>query len=396
MGAATTDLIERVFRENAELANSLKRIIWRYAEEVSEKLGHEIKIMNFCGTHEWTTVHFGIRSLMPPSVELVAGPGCPVCITPAYYIDKAVELALDGVTVYAFGDAYRLPSVRPVKGARSLSEAKALGGSVEVVYSFLDAIKSAKNGEGVFFGIGFETTAPSYAVPLHAGIVPPSLKFMSILRLTPPAAVYAIEKAVEKGLTPVQGIIAPGHVSTVTGAKPWAALSERFGIPAVISGFEPIDLLISVARILKMLKEGEARLEVEYTRAVTWEGNVAAMKRVNEVFEVRDAAWRGLGFIPDSGWELNGRYRGYDAFEEYGIEPLTPEKWKYDLPPSCRCAEVTLGLAKPTDCPMFMKACTPGKPWGPCMVSMEGTCAVWAKFGGGGLAEDVARDLGLV
>ncbi len=395
MAARLPEAIERLYRDNLGLARSLARIIARYAEEVYRRTGRPIKIMNFCGTHEWTTVHFGIRSLLPPTVELVAGPGCPVCITPAYYVDRVIELALDGVKVYTFGDAYRLPTVRPVRGARSLAEARALGGRVEVVYSFLDAVRRAREEPGVFFGIGFETTAPSYAVPFSRGIVPEELAFLSVLRLTPPAAAYAIEEAVKRGLTPVQGIIAPGHVSTVTGAKPWAELAERFKLPVVVSGFEPIDLLISVARILKMLREGRAGIEVEYRRAVTWEGNVAAKRAVAEVFAVADAAWRGLGFIPDSGLELRGDYSRYDALLQYGIKPLTPEKWSYDLPPGCKCAEVTLGVSKPTDCPLFMKACTPSRPWGPCMVSMEGTCAVWARFGGGGLARKVAEDIGL-
>jgi len=385
-------IIERIFRENSGLAISLRNIIWRYVE----KLGRTVKIMNFCGTHEWTTVHFGIRSLMPPGLELVAGPGCPVCITPSYYIEKVIELSFEGVTVYTFGDAYKLPALRPVKGARSLEEARALGGEVKVVYSFLDAIKEHKKDVGVFLGIGFETTSPSYAIPLKLGKVPDGLYFLSVLRLTPPAAEYAIKKALEKGVTAVQGIIAPGHVTTVTGAKPWLEIAEKYSIPTVVSGFEPIDLLISIARILKMLYEGRAGLEIEYKRAVTLEGNIKAKRAIEEVFTVVDSAWRGLGFIPKSGLKLRESFSKYDALTNLGIKPLTPEEWKYDLPPACKCAEVTLGLAKPTDCPLFMKACTPKKPWGPCMVSMEGTCAVWARFGGGGLAEEVAKDLGIL
>ncbi len=389
------NLIERIFRRNTPLAASIKNIICKYAQHIYESTGRPIKIMNFCGTHEWTTVYYGLRTLMPPMVELVAGPGCPVCITPSYYVNRAIELALDGITVYTFGDAYKLPTARPIRGVKSLAEAKALGGKVEIVYGFLDAIRKGLSKDAVFFGIGFETTAPSYAVPLNKNAVPSRLKFLSVLRLTPPAAEYAIDEAINRGLNPVQGIIAPGHVSTVIGAKPWNNLAEKYGIPAVISGFEPIDLLLSIAMILKMLKNGEKKVRIEYTRAVTWEGNKAALKAVNEVFEVRDAAWRGLGFIPMSGWFLREKYAKYDAFTEYGLDPLTPEKWKYDLPPLCRCAEIVLGVAKPTDCQMFMKRCTPSSPWGPCMVSIEGTCAVWARFGGGGLTEDIAKEVGV-
>ena len=376
-----------------EVAGVAVRMIREYASALAAKGFGTVKLMNFCGTHEWTTVHFGIRSLMPSNVELVAGPGCPVCVTPSACVESAIKLALDGVTVYTFGDAYRLPALRPVGGARSLLEAKAAGGDVRVVYSFMDAIRDAQSArEAVFLAIGFETTAPSYALPLSKGLAPSKLKLITALRLTPPAAKRAIAAALERGLVPVKGIIAPGHVSTVTGAEPWDRLARELGLPAVVSGFEPVDLLASIAALLKMMLEQRVGVEVEYKRLVTWEGNVAAKKLIAEVFEVADAAWRGLGVIPESGLELRGPYRVYDAREEYGLPLPGPES---DMPAGCRCADVVLGLAKPTGCPLFMKACTPSKPFGPCMVSSEGTCAIWARFGGGGLADAVAEELGL-
>lgn len=386
--------VQNFLRYNKEMAESIKKIIWKYAERLG---GEKIKIMNFCGTHEWTTVHFGLRSLMPPNVELVAGPGCPVCVTPSYYIELAIKLSLEGVRVYTFGDAFKLPALKRVKGARSLEEAKALDGDVKIVYGFLDAIKDAKSygKDSVFLGIGFETTSPSYSLPFYKHRVPENLSFLSVLRLTPPAAEYAIEAAVERGVTPIQGIIAPGHVSTIIGAKPWDEISKKYGIPSVISGFEPIDVLLSIARILRMLVEKHVGVEIEYKRLVKWEGNTFALKTIKEVFEVEDAAWRGLGFIPGSGLELAEKYSKYDAFKVFGLKRLTREDWKYDLPAACRCADVTLGLAVPTDCKLFKKVCTPDSPIGPCMVSLEGTCAVWARFGGGGLADDIARDIGL-
>ena len=382
--------IEKFLRENKELVASLRKIIWRYSKKISK----EVKIMNFCGTHEWTTVHFGLRSLMPPNIKLVAGPGCPVCITPSYYIERSIELSLDGITIYTYGDAYKLPSLRQINGARSLEEAHSLGGKVKVVYSFLDAIKD--KSKGVFLGIGFETTSPSYAFPIKLKKVPRNIFFLSALRLTPPAAEYAIKKALEKGFTPVQGIIAPGHVTAVAGVRPWIKISKKYKIPTVVSGFEPIDLLISIARILKMIIENRVKLEIEYRRVVSLDGNIKAKKVVKDVFDISDSAWRGLGFIPNSGLELKEKYREYDAFREFGIKKLSPKKWKYDLPPTCKCADVTLGLANPIDCPLFMKTCTPDKPWGPCMVSIEGTCSIWARFGGGGLAENIARDIGIL
>ena len=380
---------------SGELAEGLRRLIWSYAKRLERRGMRVVKIMNFCGTHEWTTVHYGLRSLMPPTVALVAGPGCPVCITPSLCVEHAVRLALDNVVVYTFGDAYRLPAVRRVKGARSLSEARALGGSVKVVYSFMDAVRDARSHgqDSVFLAIGFETTAPGYAIPLVKGIVPPNLKILSALRLTPPAARHAVLVTAERGLEPVSGMVAPGHVSTITGAEPWDRLSRELGVPAVISGFEPNDLLFSIAMLLRMIDKGSVGVEVEYKRLVEWGGNKLAKKFIAKAFYTVDAAWRGLGLIPDSGLELSHEYRSYDAFIEYGLKP--PSGRGDDMPGGCRCADVIMGLAKPTDCPLFMKTCTPSRPYGPCMVSSEGTCAIWARFGGGGLAERVASKLGL-
>ncbi len=376
-------------------------LILRVAEKIREaarraveRVGTPIKIMDFCGTHEYTITRYGLRSLLPPEVELVAGPGCPVCVTPAYYVDAVVKLALDGVRVYTYGDVYKLPGLGRY-GARSLAEARALGGDVVVVYSFLDSVKLARGsgGESVFVGVGFETTAPAVAGPLVEGLVPENLKVLSLHRLTPPVMRYVFE--VHKREVPVRGVIAPGHVSSIIGARAWSFVAEEYGVPVVVAGFEPLDVMLAVLSILRMLGEGRARLVNEYSRVVTWEGNRRAQRLIEECFEVVDAAWRGLGFIPRSGLALRDKYRVYDAEWEYGIK-LTREEWSYDLPPGCLCARVTLGLAKPTDCPFFMKKCTPLTPYGPCMVGSEGTCSIWARYGGRSLALDIARSLGLV
>ncbi|MEM2308708.1 MAG: hydrogenase formation protein HypD [Sulfolobales archaeon] len=348
-----------------------------------------LKIMNFCGTHEWTAVRYGIRSLLPESIELVAGPGCPVCVTPGAVIEQAVKLSLDGLRVYTFGDAFRAPSASS-SFPRSLAEAKALGADVRVVYSFYDAIlDSRKNGkESVFLGIGFETTAPSYAIPIHSGKVPRNLKLLSTLRLTPPVMRYTVKLYKERGLLPIRGVIAPGHVSVITGASAWDFLPKEFGIAVAVSGFDGFDLLVSIAEIVRMISEGSPALYIEYRRAVRWEGNALARKYINEVFEEADSAWRGIGYIPKSGLLLKERFKELDAYEQYGLKPPGPEGYVLttassspDLPPSCRCGEVVLGIAKPTQCSMFMRACTPSKPYGPCMVSQEGTCYIWAKYG---------------
>jgi len=375
--------IEIFFRENAPLAKKLAEEIAKLVPKVKEKTGlDKIKIMNFCGTHEWTTTHYGIRALLPEDVEMVPGPGCPVCVTPSSDIENAIKLALEGYRVYTFGDAYKLPTVGHYKPGEvgSLEEAKARGADVRIVYSFADAIEDAKKDgkPSVFFGIGFETTAPSYAVLFARGKVPKNLLLYSSLKLTAPAAAYAVEVNKEKG-RPVAGVIGPGHVSTIIGAKSWDFFPEVYKIPAVVAGFEPIDALMAVLIILKNLYTGNITVtDLEYKRVVKREGNVYAQEEINKVFKVVDTIWRGIGNIPKSGLDLQDQFKEYNAKEQLGIKE---KPWDYDLPPGCKCAEVTLGLAYPTDCPLFMKACTPSRPWGPCMVSSEGACAVWARFG---------------
>lgn len=392
-------MLEEVFRENLPLAMTLRRLIQKKFEKVALKLGEErIKVMDFCGTHEWTIVHYGIRSLVPKGLELVAGPGCPVCVTPSYFIEAAIRLALEGVVVYTYGDTFKLPVLNRVSGVSSLEEAKARGAAVKVVIGIWDAVKDAKKHgrDSVFLGIGFETVAPGYAQALLSGSPPDNLKVMSLVKLTPPAMLYSLEILREKPTEPpVMGVLAPGHVSTITGAKAWAPVAENFGIPVVVAGFEPIDVLAAIAEILRQLEAGEARVVIEYTRAVTWQGDLKAQAMIHRAFETVHDAWRGIGFLPYSGLRIRKQLSRYDALEHFGIEDIKPAKWRKDTPPGCRCAEVVLGKVKPVDCPMFMKKCTPGSPYGPCMVSVEGTCAIWARFGGAGLAEEVAKDLGL-
>lgn len=391
-------IIQDTFRSNRELASSLIGIIKKYAEKLRKeqlKDSSSIKLMHFCGTHEWTITHYGLRSLLPQTIELVAGPGCPVCVVPSNYIDASIKLALEGYTVYTYGDALRLPSSRPKTSARSLLEAKALGADVRVVYSFLDAIKDAKSHkkESIFLGIGFETILPIYGFSFYRKEVPTNLKFMSLVRLTPPAMKFTIKLYNERGLLPILGVIAPGHVSAVIGGDEWRFLPDNFGLPTVITGFEPIDILMAVASILKMIDKRKPGLEIEYKRLVKPDGNPYVKKLINEVFKPTYAAWRGIGMIPKSGLMFQEEFRKvYDAFEYFGIPDSSPSEYimthahygepgRYDLPPNCKCGEVVLGISKPTDCPLFMKLCTPETPWGPCMVSIEGTCNVWARHG---------------
>ncbi|MCE4625747.1 MAG: hydrogenase formation protein HypD [Desulfurococcales archaeon] len=364
--------------------------------KTAEGLEGTVKIMDFCGTHEHSIVYNGIRSLMPGNVELVAGPGCPVCITPAHYVDAMIKLALDGVRAYTYGDTYLLPGSEPPGSSkpRTLADAKALGADVVVVYSLLEAIKHYKRDpkESVFLAVGFETTAPSTASAVVNKLLPEGFTLINVHRLTPPIMRYTFEKHRN---APIRGVIAPGHVSTIVGARAWEFIPREYGIPTVVAGFEASDVMQAILYILLMLKAGKPKLVNQYRRAVTWEGNVRAQKLLDECCEVVDASWRGLGFVPNSGLAFRERYRWADAIYQYGLKEVSEREWKYDLPPGCRCAEVTLGLAKPTDCPLFLKVCKPGVPYGPCMVSSEGACHIWARFGGGGLVEEVVASLGL-
>jgi len=372
----STKLLKKLFsygsacRKIVELVNDL-------AKKLEARGFGKIKIMNFCGTHEWVVTHYGIRSVIPKNVELVAGPGCPVCITPSYVVRYAIELAMDGVKVLTFGDMARVP----VGGEpRSLLEARAVGGDVEIVYSFIDAMERARaiNGEAVFLAIGFETTAPSYSIPIEKGLVPQNLFLLTALRLTPPVMRYVLELHGSRH-TPVHGVIAPGHVSTVIGWRAWEFLPREFGVATVVAGFEPLDVLMAIAHILRMLLEGVPSIVNEYRRSVREEGNRIAKESMERVFRVCDAVWRGIGLVPQSGLELSERYAHLDAYERFSLDRLPTPLDVHDHPPGCICDRIILGLAKPTQCPHFMKECTPSSPLGPCMVSMEGTCRIWAQ-----------------
>lgn len=344
------------------------------AKRVTEKI-HDVapkegvvKICHVCGTHEWTITHFGIRSLLPANVEVIAGPGCPVCIVPASEIDEAVQLALKGVTVACFGDVLRVPGSK-----MSLLDAKAEGADVRVVYSVSDAVRLAEkepNREFAFFAVGFETTAPSTAVEIQ-GKPPKNLSFLVSHRVIPPA----MKLLAEMEDLNLDGFIAPGHVSTIIGLKSYEVFPQKYGMPTVVAGFEPLDVLFGIYMILKQLRERTPRLENEYTRAVTWEGNTKAQELMQKVFDVVDGNWRGLGTIPSSKCVLGSEYAVYDAHLKHDVKV----EHGADIQHGCKCHLVIIGKIKPTQCPLFLKACVPQKPVGACMVSIEGTCRIWAR-----------------
>jgi hydrogenase expression/formation protein HypD len=345
--------------------NLAKRISEKIVEIAPKK--DQIRICHVCGTHEWTITHYGLRSLLPENVEVIAGPGCPVCIVPASEIDEAVQLALKGIAVTCFGDLFRVPGSN-----MSLLEAKARGADVRVVYGVGDAVQMAKNEpdkDFVFFAVGFETTSPSTAVEVAAN-PPRNISFLVSHRTIPPAMRLLVKL---KDLS-LNGFIAPGHVSTIIGLRPYEVFPKQYAMPVVVAGFEPLDLMFGIYMIVRQLHDGKPKLENEYNRAVNWEGNVKAQKLMNKVFSTVDGTWRGLGIIPESKFVLKDDYADYDAHSKYGMKI---EKG-IDIQHGCRCHLVIIGKIRPAECPLFMKTCTPQKPIGACMVSVEGTCRIWA------------------
>ncbi|QJW94957.1 hydrogenase formation protein HypD [Frigoriglobus tundricola] len=349
--------------------------------ELARKLVAEIRsavtrswaIMEVCGGQTHSIIRNGIDQLLPPEVELVHGPGCPVCVTPVELIDKAHAIAAaPGVIFCSFGDMLRVPGT-----AGDLFQVKGRGGDVRVVYSPLDAVKLARENptrEVVFFGIGFETTAPANAMAVvqaqRLGLSNFSVLVSHVL--VPPA----IEAILGSPANRVQAFLAAGHVCCVMGYHQYPALAERFRVPIVVTGFEPLDLLDGIRRAVLQLEAGTATVENAYPRVVTFEGNRPAQAVLADVFEETDRAWRGIGVIPRSGWRLRAAYRAFDAearFDVSGIRSVEPA--------ACRSGEVLRGTLKPHQCAAFGKECTPRAPLGATMVSSEGACAAYYNYG---------------
>jgi hydrogenase expression/formation protein HypD len=341
----------------------------KVAEHIKKLAPHlEVKFCHVCGTHEWTITHYGLRSLLPDNVEVIAGPGCPVCILPASDIDEAIELTKKGVTVTTFGDLIRVPGSNI-----SLQKAKAAGGDVRIVYGLRDAIQMAKKSpdkEYVFFAVGFETTSPSTAIEV-LNEPPENFSFLISHRLIPPA----MEMLLGIGDLHIDGFMAAGHVSTITGMKPYEVFPEAYRMPTVVAGFEPLDVLFAVDMLFQQVRDGVARLENEYKRVVSWEGNNRAQKLVNQVFDIVDGKWRGIGKLPKSGLRLKEKFSEYDARKKYNLQIEDSR----DILKGCMCHLIMIGKIKPSECPSYMTSCIPESPKGACMVSNEGTCRIWAK-----------------
>jgi hydrogenase expression/formation protein HypD len=342
------------------------------AKEVAACTTRDWVLMEICGGQTHTIMRYGLDEILPKQIELVHGPGCPVCVTPLETIDKALALALrPEVILVSYGDMLRVP------GSNSdLFRAKAQGADVRVAYSPTEAVKIARanpDRKVVFLAIGFETTAPANAMAAWLA-KREGLKNLSLLvsHVLVPPAIRALLATPENR---VQGFIAPGHVCTIVGYSEYESLVRDFNIPIVVGGFEPVDLLEAVLMLVKQLERGEARVENQYVRSVTYKGNERAQEVVREVFEVADQKWRGIGMIPNSGLRLSDAYADYDANKIFDLQLVSE-----DEPAECISAQVLQGLKKPTDCPAFAMRCTPENPLGAPMVSSEGACAAYYHY----------------
>lgn len=350
---------------NKELTNKLLKKIERY--------NFPATFMEVCGTHTVSLYRFGIRGMLPSNIRVISGPGCPVCVTAQQDIERALALASFKNTLFlTFGDMMKVPAK-----TGSLEKKRAEGADIRIVYSPLDALKIAKGNPDklvIFLAVGFETTAPGVASVILRAIEEKlsNFKIFALHKLIPPA----MRAILEMGEVRIDGFICPGHVSTIIGAKPYKFIPEQYGIPCVIAGFEPLDILQAIYMLLDMIEKDEAEVRIQYSRAVREEGNPRALEIMWQVFRKEDALWRGLGYLPLTALKMKDHYASYDA--EKLLEGI--EIPKAEENPLCRCGEVIRGVNEPEDCPLYGKVCTPSSPIGPCMVSSEGTCSAHYKY----------------
>lgn len=351
--------------KDPKLAQGLIQSIERLAPE-------SCTLMEVCGTHTVSIARNGLRTLMPDRVKLASGPGCPVCVTSNKDIDTVIALSrVPGVTIATFGDMTRVPG-----STSSLLAEQAAGRDVRIVYSPLDALTLASEHpetEVVFVGVGFETTTPLVAMAIKRAAAM-GLKNFSVFAAHKNMP-GALEQLINDPELKVDALILPGHVSTIIGAEPYAFLAERYGIPGVITGFEPVDILQGVAMLMRQLHEDRADIEIAYSRGVMPQGNPVARAAIDEVFETCSSTWRGLGEIAGSGYRIREEFAAFDAVRKFSpdIEPTQDPK-------GCRCGDVLRAHMAPSECPLFRRVCTPENPVGPCMVSSEGSCAAYYRY----------------
>ena len=345
------------------------------AAEIARLATRPVKLMEVCGGHTHAIFKFGLPSLLPSTIDLIHGPGCPVCVTPRDKVDQAILLARrPGVLLTTYGDMLRVPGSRS-----SLLQEKARGADVRMVYSPLDALRLAEqhpDKQVVFFAIGFETTAPSAAMAVLKAQTQHLRNFAVLSNhvLLPPMLKAILDSREVK----LDAFIGPGHVSTIIGTRPYEFVARRYGKPLVVAGFEPLDLLQAILMLLRQLQEGRAEVEIQYTRVVKPEGNLLALRALGEVFEPCHARWRGMGTVPASGLKIRARYAAWDAEARY---PDLEVPREVADPKACECGDIVRGAKKPWDCRIIGTACTPQTPVGACMVSPEGACAAYYKYG---------------
>ena len=351
--------------KDPELARGLIESINKLAPE------HAV-LMEVCGTHTVAIARNGIRNLMPEGTRLASGPGCPVCVTSNRDIDTVIALSrVPNVTIATFGDMTRVPG-----STSSLNAEKAAGRSVQIVYSPLDALTLAQqqpDRQIVFVGVGFETTTPLVAMAIKRAAAL-GLKNFSVFAAHKNMP-GALETIVNDPKLEITALILPGHVSTIIGTEPYRFLAEKYGIPGVVTGFEPVDVLQGIAMLMRQLHEGRAEIEIAYARGVMPQGNPVALAAIDEVFETCTSTWRGLGEIPGSGYRIREKYAEFDA-----VRRFQPEVEPTQDPRGCRCGDVLRGIIAPNQCPLFRRACSPENPVGPCMVSSEGSCAAYYRY----------------
>lgn len=349
------------------------QVISNKIKSLADSIGRPLRLMEVCGTHTVAIFRHGIRDILPKDISLLSGPGCPVCVTPAKDVESAIAISkLDNVILTTFGDMMRVPGHK-----QSLYDVQAEGAYVRIVYSPIDALKFAsgnKEKKVVFFATGFETTAPSVAGTLFeaekAGI--DNFYIYSAHKTVPPA----LKALLNSDDVRVDGLILPGHVSTIIGSKPYEFIASDYRVPSVITGFEAEDILQGIVMLLEQIESGKVYVGVQYKRAVKENGNQKAVALMNKYFEPCDAEWRGIGTIPHSGLNLRDKYSHLDVKNIFHIDiPY------FEEPKACQCGSVLRGVKIPTDCPLFGKTCTPEKPVGACMVSTEGSCAAYYKYG---------------
>ncbi|MEN6437846.1 MAG: hydrogenase formation protein HypD [Syntrophobacter sp.] len=332
----------------------------------------EIRLMEICGTHTVSIFRSGLRQLLPPAIKLISGPGCPVCVTASEDIDRAIWLSRQpGVIVTTFGDLVRVPG-----STSSLNIERSKGADVRIVYASLDALQIARDNpdrQVVFIGIGFETTAPTIAAAIKQASLlgVDNFSVFSAHKLLPPAMRALLEAREVK----LDGFLCPGHVSIVIGAGAYQEVVENYRVPCVITGFEPLDILLGITSVVDQVEGGRAEVINQYRRAVSWEGNVAARKIIDEIFEPIDTTWRGIGLIPESGLGFRDAWKRFDAGSRFSMPEIHVKEH-----PGCRCGEVLRGVMTPPECGLFRKVCNPQDPKGPCMVSSEGTCGAYYRY----------------